>query len=165
MKQLLMVCFCCLFQQIHAQSNLVRSTTGASGASTEMSNGNNTYVIQQSVGQSSIIGTINNSDYILRQGFIQPDVLSKIAEKNMPISLQIMLYPNPFQEKISLAFNENINGEITVTVYNLLGALIYSQNYQSSQQLEVLLNWLPSGEYILKTVANQKQFIAKIIKR
>lgn len=165
MKQLLMVCFCCLFQQIHAQSNLVRSTIGASGASTEMSNGNNTYVIQQSVGQSSIIGTINNSDYILRQGFIQPDVLSKIAEKNMPISLQIMLYPNPFQENISLAFNENISGEITLTVYNLLGALIYSQNYQSSQQLEVLLNWLPSGEYILKTVANQKQFIAKIIKR
>lgn len=165
MKNLLMVCFCCLIQQTYAQSNLVRSTTGASGASIEVSNNSKMYVIQQSIGQPSIIGNINNGDYVVRQGFIQPDVLSKIAEKNIPLNLQLTLYPNPFQDKISLAFNEDIKGEITVTVFSVLGALIYSKNYQSSQQIDLILSWLSSGEYILKTVANQKQFISKIIKR
>jgi hypothetical protein len=166
MKPFLWLCFCCLIQQqALSQSNLVRSTTGASGASLEMKNGNNVYVIQQSVGQPSIIGTVREGEYVLRQGFIQPDILSRVAEKNMPLNLQLSLHPNPFQEQISLVFNEEIKGEINITVYNILGALIYTKNYQSNQRIDVVLDWVSSGEYILKTVANQKQFISKIIKR
>src|SRR5690606_20263787 len=109
--------------------------TGASGASLEMKNGNNVYVIQQSVGQPSIIGTVREGEYVLRQGFIQPDILSRVAEKNMPLNLQLSLHPNPFQEQISLVFNEEIKGEINITVYNILGALIYTKNYQSNQRI------------------------------
>ncbi|OYX25711.1 MAG: hypothetical protein B7Z06_06870 [Flavobacteriales bacterium 32-35-8] len=166
MKLLLMVCFCCFFQQqVSSQSNLVRSTTGASGASKEITNGGNTYLIQQSVGQPSVTGTIGNGDYIFRQGFIQPNVLSQITEKNIPLNLQLSLYPNPFEEQISLVFNEDIKGDIHITVYNILGAQMYSKKHQSSQHVDVKLGWLSSGEYILKTIANQKQFISKIIKK
>src|SRR5690606_18256525 len=166
MKLMLLVCFCCAFQQhVLSQSNLVRSTTGASGASEEVTSGSNTYVIQQSIGQPSVIGATANGDYIFRQGFIQPDVLSKIIEKNIPLNLQLTVYPNPFEEQISLVFNENIKGDIHITVYNILGAQMYSQTYQSNQQVDVILGWLSSGEYIVKTIANQKQFISKIIKK
>lgn len=166
MKQLLLVCFCCVFQQpIFSQSNLVRSTTGASGASEEITNGGHTYVIQQSIGQPSVIGTIDNGDYIFRQGFIQPNVLSQIIEKNIPLNLQLTVYPNPFVEQISLVFKEDIAGDIHITVFNMLGAQMFSKSCRANQQIDVTLGWLSSGEYILKTVANRKQFISKIIKK
>ncbi|PKQ46919.1 T9SS type A sorting domain-containing protein [Confluentibacter flavum] len=166
MKLLLLVSFCCVFQQpIFSQSNLVRSTTGASGASEEITNGGNTYVIQQSIGQPSVIGTTVNGDYIFRQGFIQPNVLSKIIEKNIPLNLQLTVYPNPFVEQISLVFKEDIEGDIHITVFNMLGAQMFSKSYRTNQQIDITLGWLSTGEYILKTVANSKQFISKIIKK
>ncbi|WP_157805289.1 T9SS type A sorting domain-containing protein [Confluentibacter citreus] len=166
MKLSLLVCFCCAFQhQVSSQSNLVRSTTGASGASEEIANEGNIYVIQQSIGQSSVIGTIGDGDYIFRQGFIQPDVLSKIMEKNIPLNLQLSVYPNPFEEQISLVFNEDIKDDIHISVYNILGAQVYSKSYKSDQQIDIILGWLSSGEYIFKTIANRKQFISKIIKK
>ncbi len=166
MKLLLLVCFCCAFQQhVLSQSNLVRSTTGASGSSEEITHGGDTYIIQQSFGQSSVIGTTENGTYIFRQGFIQPDVLSKIIEKDIPLNLQISVYPNPFQEQISLVFNENITDEINITVFNILGARVFSKSYQPNHQIDIRLDWLSSGEYIIKTIANKKQFISKILKK
>ncbi|MDN3667600.1 T9SS type A sorting domain-containing protein [Algibacter miyuki] len=167
MKHVLLLCFCCAFlQQVSSQSNsILRSTTGVSGASNVIVNANETYTIQQSIGQTSAIGTFNNDNYTLRQGFIQPNILSKIVEKNIPINLQLTLYPNPFDEQISLAFTDNIKGEIIVTVYNILGAKVYNHNYQPLQKIDVRLDLLSTGEYILKTIANNKQFITKIIKK
>lgn len=166
MKLFLLFCFCCIFQQqVLSQSPpLARSTTSASGSSDIVVNGDNTYVIQQSVGQPSAIGTYN-SKYTVRQGFIQPNVMAIIKDVNVPINLQINLYPNPFDEQISLVFNEEIKGEIKITVYNILGAQMFSQGYEANQQIDVLLGWLSSGEYILKVNANQKQFISKILKK
>lgn len=166
MKLLLLVCFCCLLQQqILAQSNLVRSTTGASGTSEEIAHGGSIYIIQQTVGQPSVIGTVSHDNYTFRQGFIQPDVFSKIVEKDMPLDLQLVIYPNPFDNQITLAFTEDIKNDIHISVFNILGARVFSKSYKSNQQIDVVLDWLSSGEYILKTVANQKQFIAKILKK
>lgn len=166
MKPLLLVCFCCLFHQhILSQSNLIRSTTGAAGSSEQIKHGSNVYTIQQTIGQPSAIGIVNNGDYILRQGFIQPDVFSKIVEKDIPLNLQLSVFPNPFEDQVTLMFNEDIKDAINITVFNILGAQVYSKNYQSAPQVTLLLDWLSSGEYIIKTIANRKQFISKVIKK
>jgi len=144
---------------------LVRSTIGASGSSETITDGVTSYIVQQSIGQSSVIGTTSNEGYTFRQGFIQPDVFSKIIEKNTPLNLNVTIYPNPFDNQISLAFNEDIKDDIHITVFNMLGANMFSKSYTANQQIDVILNWLSSGEYILKTVANRKQFIAKILKK
>ncbi|MDO7174139.1 T9SS type A sorting domain-containing protein [Mariniflexile sp. AS56] len=166
-KLVLLVCFCCVCQQnVFSQSNLVRSTTGASGASVDVVQGDHAYVVQQSIGQPSAIGTYTNTEgYNVRQGFIQPNILSKIIDKNTPITLQLHVYPNPFDVQITLGFQDDITSEIAITVFNMLGARVFSSNYKPSQKLDLNLNMLPSGEYILKAVANKKQFIEKIIKR
>jgi hypothetical protein len=73
-----------IIQQITVQNtssaNLVRSTTGVSGSSSTISINNTinnkNYIIQQSIGQASVIGTFNNTEYAIRQGFTQPDVLA-----------------------------------------------------------------------------------------
>ncbi|NQY30744.1 MAG: T9SS type A sorting domain-containing protein [Flavobacteriaceae bacterium] len=164
-----LLCICCIFQQhIHAQTNssqnLVRCTTGISGSTVEITSTNKTYVIQQSIGQASTIGTFNNNNYTLRQGFIQPNILAKIIDEKSPLNLQVKIYPNPFVEYITLSFKDEIKGDIKVALYDLLGRIIDTKSYLSNQLITVKLNKLPSAEYILKVHANRKQFITKIIK-
>ena len=107
----------------------------------------------------------NNENYILRQGFIQPNVLAKIKEKDVPLDLQLTIYPIPFNEQISLAFKEDVESIINVEVFDILGRQVFAKNYQSGQHINVRLDRLSSGEYILKAIANQKQFITKILKK
>lgn len=61
-----------IISQISAQnsssSQLVRSTTGVSGFSSTVSINNKNYIIEQSIGQTSTIGTFTTNGYTLRQG-------------------------------------------------------------------------------------------------
>ncbi|MDO5979709.1 T9SS type A sorting domain-containing protein [Flavivirga spongiicola] len=167
MKLVLLICFICIFQQqVLSQSDyLVRSTIGRSGTSGVSENGGETFVIQESVGQSSVIGTYINNNYILRQGFIQPNVLAKITDKNIPLGLQLTVFPNPFDKQLSIAFKEKVSGKVDITVFDVSGRFITSKSYQENQLVDVKLNALPSGSYILKVIANTKQFVTKIIKK
>ncbi len=170
MKLFLSLCMCCIFlQHLKAQTdsnpNVVRTTTGVSGASIKLDHKGKTYIVQQSIGQSSVIGVGSDGDYILRQGFIQPNIISKIKDKDVPLSLQLDIYPNPFEKQISLSFREDVKDHINVTVYDLLGRQVFSKRYTPGQLINVVLDELSSGEYILKAGTNNKQFITKILKK
>jgi len=161
--------FIVTFQFTIAQSTksdyLVRSTTGVSGSSVTTSQNNKMYIVQQSMGQASAIGTFNNSEYTIRQGFIQPNVLAKIMDTNIPLNLEATFYPNPFTESVTLAFTEKIEGDVKVAVFDMLGRLVFSNNYAAEQNLKVQFHNLSVADYILKVSANNKQFIKKIIKK
>lgn len=168
-RQLLFAITLFLIQFTQAQntsnSYLVRETTGVSGASELISSNNQQYVVQQSIGQGSAIGTFNNVDYILRQGFIQPNVLAKIIAKDILLNLEAIIYPNPFVESISISFNEKVSNKIEVAVFDVLGRVVFSKNYNAEQNLQVQLNNLSVANYILKVTANNKKFIKNIIKK
>jgi len=143
---------------------LVRETTGVAGSSENISYNNKQYVVQQSIGQASVIGTFYDSDYTLRQGFIQPNVLAKIIDKAIPLNLAAVIYPNPFTESVTLAFSEKINDTVQVSVFDLLGRLVFSKSYAADQNINVQFNNLSVANYIIKVTANNKQFIKKILK-
>jgi hypothetical protein len=155
------------FTQAQNTSNsyLVRSTTGVGGASETVVINNKQFVVQQSIGQASAIGTFYNSDYILRQGFIQPNVLAKIRDVAIPLNLEAVIYPNPFVESIIISFSEQITDKVEVAVFDLLGRLVFSENYLADQKVNVQFNNLSVADYILKVTANNKQFIKEILKR
>ena len=144
---------------------LVRSTTGVSGSSSTVSVNNKNYIIQQSIGQASVIGTFNNSEYTIRQGFIQPNVLAKIINKNISLDLEATFYPNPFVESVTLAFTEKIEGDVEVAVFDMLGRLVFSNSYSAEQNLKVQFHNLSVADYILKVTANNKQFVKNIVKK
>ena len=166
MRTFILLCFCCVFyQQVKSQTlPLVRSTMGISGSSVEVTIDNTNYIIQQSIGQSSVIGTFIGNDYILRQGFIQPNILAKIIDKDIPLTLEAIIYPNPFKEHISISFNEEMSGNIEVQVYDMLGRMVFEKSYIATESLKIILTGLPVSNYVLKVKANKKQFIKKIIK-
>ena len=168
-QQLLFAITLFLIQFSQAQNNsseqLVRSSTGVSGSSEIITNNNKTYVVQQSIGQASAIGTFYDSDYILRQGFIQPNVLAKIRDVAIPLSLDAIIYPNPFVESVTISFSEQITDKVEVAVFDVLGRLVFSKSYTANQKVNVQFNNLSVADYILKVTANNKQFIKKIIKK
>jgi len=170
LKQLLLFLIAFLFiQQVNSQSTsseqLVRSTTSVAGSSEIISINNKEYVIQQSVGQTSAIGTYEKNNYNLRQGFIQPNVLSKIMDKNIPINLNVEVYPNPFSENISISFEKEIKGEVKVYLFDMLGRQIYTNKYESRKKINIDLHDFAVAHYILKVRFNNRQFIKKIIKK
>jgi len=169
-KLLLLSAFFLMFIQFTESQNasskyLVRATTGIAGASENIAINNKQYIVQQSIGQASAIGTFNDSDYIARQGFIQPNVLAKIIDLAIPLSLEATIYPNPFVESVTVSFTEQITDKVEVAVFDILGRLVFSKSYIADQRVNVQFNNLSGADYILKVTANNKQFIKKIIKK
>ena len=144
---------------------LVRSTTGVAGSSETISANNNSYTVQQSIGQTSAIGTFSTENYTVRQGFIQPDVLSKIRDIAIPLNLEAVVYPNPFVKGVTLSFSEQIKDKVAVAVFDVLGRLVFSKSYAAQQKVQVQFENLSVANYILKVTANNKQFIKKILKK
>jgi len=144
--------------------HLIRATLGAAGSSQSITINNKPYVVQQSIGQLSAIGTFNKAGYTLRQGFIQPNVLAKIVDTKMPIDLEVTFYPNPFVKDVSIAFTQEVKGNIQVVIFDMLGKLVFSKNVPAVQVLKMQFDNLSLGGYILKITANKKQLIKNIIK-
>lgn len=144
---------------------LVRATTGVAGSSENVELNNKQYVVQQSIGQASVIGTFYDSNFIARQGFIQPNVLAKIIDIAIPLNLEAIIYPNPFTESVTISFSEQITDKVEVAVFDVLGRLVFSKSYLADQKVNVQFNNLSVADYILKVTANNKQFIKKILKK
>jgi len=182
MKQKLLVLSVVLFAfvspllqaQNTSKDYLVRATTGIAGSSENVSQKNNSYLVQQSIGQASAIGTFYNSNYILRQGFIQPNrIANNIAELpseleadvyKIPLSLEAIVYPNPFIQSIHISFTENISSNIEVVVFDVFGQHVFSKRYKANQKIKIEFSNLSVANYFLKITANNKQIIKKIIK-
>jgi hypothetical protein len=144
---------------------LVRATMGTLSSSENVIRNNKQYVVQQSIGQASVIGTFYDSDYTLRQGFIQPSVVANIIDLGIPLDLEATVYPNPFVGSITVTFTEEISDNIEVGIFDLLGRQVVSKTYLATQKLNLELYRLPVTSYILKLTANNKQFIKILVKK
>ncbi len=162
--------------QNNSSDNLVRATTGVAGSSENVVVNNKTYLVQQSIGQASAIGAFQDRDYIVRQGFIQPNIMAKIIDKDLPLSLEVnvspislsleaIVYPNPFIQTIKISFTEQISGDVEVAVFDVFGQHVFSESYSANQEINLQFGNLSVANYILKVTANNKQFIKKILKK
>lgn len=80
------------------------------------------------------------------------------------------IYPNPFEDKVTVSFiNESNDKEVSISVYNLVGALVYSKNYAVESEAffnQVIdLSELPAGLYTIHTACPSFMQTDKILKR
>jgi len=141
-----------------------RSTLGLSGSSKVISTPNGTYYVSQSIGQSSVIGTKINKNYTILQGYQQSTISVKIVPSGEN-ELKATIYPNPFEESINIAFDDIIDEDVNIYLFDMNGRLIISKKHQASQILNIPINYISSGIYSLKVTCENKQFIANIIKK
>jgi hypothetical protein len=139
-----------------------RQTIGLSGGSfTQNINGGN-YLIQQSIGQASSIGIFTNAETELRQGFIQPFSIINFSRKIDHLELKI--FPNPFTDFITIAFEKNLDDEIQVQLFDLLGRLVMDKKYYVFHQINIAIQKLPKGSYLIKIATIHQQFSTQIQK-
>ncbi|GAA4812208.1 T9SS type A sorting domain-containing protein [Litoribaculum gwangyangense] len=167
---LLLVCILCFVFSIQAQNKntykITRSNMGSGGSSQKIATSKGNYIVSQSIGQSSVIGTSNKNGYYLRHGYQQPVSKIKVVDEVFKNNdLLATIYPNPFEESVSISFNEDMERDIDVLVFDLSGKLIFSNKYAPSKNIQLQLDNISSGSYLLKVLSNNRRFNVKLIKK
>jgi len=144
---------------------IIRSTTGVSGFSKTILTSKWSYIVNQSIGQSSVIGTFDKNGYTIRQGFQQPFLSARIVQPLPENNLKATIYPNPFRQSINVSFDDPITKDLFVIISDIMGRIIFSQKLPASQLINLPLDYIPNGIYVLKITAENKQFIANLIKQ
>jgi hypothetical protein len=87
-------------------------------------------------------------------------------EKNTINPIEVIAYPNPFQNQISVNV-VHASSKIEFTIYNDLGQLIHSQlqNVTSNEELYIFnTENLSNGIYFLSVKSNHQEVVKKILK-
>jgi hypothetical protein len=73
---------------------------------------------------------------------------------------QTLIYPNPVNDKLTIEAQEAIN---TVEIYNLMGALVYSQK-DCGNKVEIHTADLHSGIYFIRMTSNKVSETRRFVK-
>lgn len=142
---------------------IVSSNLGSSGSSQTITTNGGVYKISQSVGQASVIGTFSNKGYFLRQGYQQP--LTEVAIKtSLDFELIARIHPNPFHHQITITFNTVIQDEIAILLMDMNGKILRNQTFEPTQKIELLLNEISIGTYIIRVMSSGQRLDEKLIK-
>jgi hypothetical protein len=142
---------------------LVRQTVGVSGSSMTLDLEGSTYVIQQSIGQASVIGTFQTPAISARQGFIQP-LNVKVVSKPLEDGLNLSIYPNPFKSQLMIKFDKQTETSVEFQIWDLLGRQVYYNQFPPSSEIPLDLNFLSKAQYIMNITSGSAIYTTKIIK-
>ncbi len=90
---------------------------------------------------------INDSNVILNSAVIC--AASTSIKSTNDISKDIILYPNPCNEKLYLRTDANINGPVFIKIFSIMGALVY-ENTLNKENFTIDTSSLRSGVYFIK---------------
>jgi hypothetical protein len=160
MYKLLLIACLFLGMSLFAQK-LHHQMISTQGVNTKLKNG---MLINQSVGQQSAIGNYVSSKVNVGQGYIQSQKMVKTV-KAVPETISTIVYPNPFSDVLNFKFSSTIEGNIKITIFDVRGRLIYSQEQSSVENILTLtsLNFA-EGTYFVKLEAKDLNYSSQIIK-
>lgn len=82
-------------------------------------------------------------------------------EQNDAIS--IMVYPNPAADIFHIDVSNFTGDEINVRLFNLMGEIVFTENYIQTDIMQIDVSNLPKGNYIIKINSDEKTAVEKII--
>lgn len=155
MKYLILL-FCFSVSLSYSQIHIQRSSINSFGSVVQQ----NSLMLSQSVGQSSNVGLLKNSNNIsIQQGFQQPIHNSKNGNK-----IEVIIFPNPNNGDFSVQFNSWLEGSVELFLYDSQGRLCYSQSCNSGRIFEItILKPLESGLYTLSLSNSHSVYSEKLI--
>jgi photosystem II stability/assembly factor-like uncharacterized protein len=77
------------------------------------------------------------------------------AVRTQKMESTFTIYPNPATNKISITTNSNLHGETTVCIFNMNGALLQQEKFQSQNLDELDVSNLAKGFYLVKIQTNK----------
>ncbi len=141
---------------------LQRSTLGMGGSVNTFTAGNKAYLVSQSVGQASVIGTFRQAAYAVGQGYQQAP--GQILVRPVSKALDVAIYPNPVSTYITIQLRENVQTAIRVALIDITGTLVYQETQATAATFAVDMSPLAPGVYLLRLTTGRKSFAARIIK-
>ncbi len=156
-KLLLLLFFnTCLYSQ-----SLHHQILSAQGKSVVIANG---MLVSQSIGQQSATGNYKKG-YVIGQGFQQSN-WGKLMNKNKTSIISTVTYPNPFLSTINFQFSQAITDEITVTLFDAIGRLVFQQEAKAvGNILTIELPQLASSNYLVLLQAPNYKYYSQILKQ
>ncbi len=121
-------------------------------------------VVLQTIGQQSVNGTATSSNLTMQQGF-QQSLISQFFPVYNVNTVSTTVYPNPFSTTVNVALSAPITEDLTISLYNLFGVLVY-QEVKTAPQSLLTFNFgnLPSSSYILHLTSKNYSFSKTLIK-
>jgi len=86
------------------------------------------------------------------ESFSSPVGCSNVVSVNEVLSEEnkIEIYPNPTNIKVTIVIKQEVSGEIQVTILNMRGEQILNSIFHNQNKMEVDLNMLAKGIYLVK---------------
>ncbi len=104
-------------------------------------------------------------------GFALPngaDTLYHIGfeEKGILKTIDIIAYPNPTSDFVSLQFDKLVDGDIEVSVFDFSGRLLFNKKYANRKTIKLNLTSLAKGIYLINiSINNGSKLAVKVIKK
>jgi hypothetical protein len=98
--------------------------------------------------------------------FTKEKISTASLDKEGTLESQLVVYPNPASENVSILFDGVPKGDVTVQIMGLNGQVVYQSQHVSNGTLEVkniTINSFKSGVYIVNIATSNQQFIQKLI--
>jgi len=119
------------------------------------------------VAEMTMVQTFTTSGNILTQGFQQPEDYSVgIAESDIAAN-DLIIYPNPTNGAFTIEFNAVNGNNATVRLFNPLGQLVMTGNYEVLQGINKIsfnISSFSQGIYLLE-LSNDKSNGTPILKK
>jgi hypothetical protein len=88
---------------------------------------------------------------------------SIIGLPEISLANQINVYPNPAKEQLFISYEGN--EKLQLKLYNLVGQIVEIKQSRQAKNLQIPLNHLSKGVYLLEIIAGEQRISRKVIKR
>jgi len=92
---------------------------------------------------------------------------NNLVDTNLMVD-EVNIFPNPISNVLNISFQNNLNENVTVKIFNVDGKLLFSSNHYITlhvNQISLDLNWLNNGFYILEINSINKKLSKQILKQ
>tara|TARA_B110000046_G_C12924175_1_gene368510 strand:- start:542 stop:1075 length:534 start_codon:yes stop_codon:yes gene_type:complete len=171
-RKLLLPILCMLISVTFSQKTaakkpvLLKSTITSVGSSTAFMH-ENKYTVQQSIGQSGIIGKVKTKNTLIKQGFLSNFLFFSIQNSdviNFEETLNVVISPNPFIDYIKIDFSSKTRYEIQIKIYDINGKTFTYKKYKAAESIIVPMKNFSIGNYIVHIISGENKYVKKILK-
>lgn len=109
--------------------------------------------------------TVNKYDNIKITALnVVPPEVSNALSANEHLSQQFNLYPNPANKVVNITNNENMLVN-QITIYDINGKQISTQTFNNEGGIQLNIEGLPNGTYLLHIETNEAMVVKKLVKK
>ena len=156
-----------LLNKVQAQNYIEPSYVHRSTLSTSapFSSEPSTSIVQQCVGQSSVIGSYESDAFNVSQGFVQSFMMAPFTQSQQASNLKVNVYPNPCVDVLHVSFLEPPHESVYIQIFNSMGVPLKHSIYDPKHKIIVIdMNHLMPANYFIKIATSSKQYIKHIHK-